>query len=418
MIALLFPGQGSQYIGMGKSLADRFPMAKRTFEEADDVLKINLSSLCFEGELFKLTRTEYTQPALLTASVAAYRVYMDEIGLKPDFAVGHSLGEFSALTCSGAISFADTLQIVRHRGQLMQEAVTNGLGVMTAIGQADRKQVEELCEQISTKEKPVVIGCYNAPEQLVLSGHQEAVNKVAAELLGIEGVTVNPLNVSSSFHSPMMEPAADQFKKILTQYRFGLGDYPVISNVTALPHESDHLMDLLTRQMTEPVRWQESIEHLRLQNVKIAIELGPKQVLQNLMKKNTHSILTVSLGETDDIPKVKGAFNRENIEPSFIGKCLAIAVATKNRNWDNEAYVKGVIEPYQKVKQIAMQLDQTKQEPTREQMAGALLMLRSVFETKKVPHSEQQKRLKQLLRMPVVNEFTLTEQGDFTWPNF
>ncbi|MCA0756976.1 ACP S-malonyltransferase [Paenibacillus sp. N4] len=418
MIALLFPGQGSQYIGMGKSLADKFPIAKRTFEEADDVLKIRLSSLCFEGELFQLTRTEYTQPAVLTASVAAYRVYMDEIGLKPDFAAGHSLGEFSALTCSGAVSFADTLQIVRHRGQLMQEAVTNGLGVMTAIGQADRKRVEELCAQISTKEKPVVIGCYNAPEQLVLSGHQEAVNEVASELLKIEGVTVNPLNVSSSFHSPMMEPAAGQFKEILAQYRFGSGDYPVISNVTALPHEPEHLIDLLTRQMTEPVRWQESVEYLRLQHVKTAIELGPKQVLQSLMKKNASSILTVSLGETEDLPKVKGAFNREDTEPSFIGKCLAIAAATKNRNWDNEAYVQGVIEPYQKVKQLSMQLDQTKQEPTREQMAEALLMLRSVFETKKVPHSEQQKRLKPLLRMPVVNEFARIERGEFTWPSF
>ncbi|MBD2871908.1 ACP S-malonyltransferase [Paenibacillus arenilitoris] len=418
MIALLFPGQGSQYAGMGKSLADEFPMARRTFEEADDVLKMNLSSLCFEGELFQLTRTEYTQPAVLTASVAAYRVYMDEIGLKPDFAAGHSLGEFSALTCSGAISFADTLQIVRHRGQLMQEAVTNGLGVMTAIGQADRKRARELCKQISTKEKPVVIGCYNAPEQLVLSGHEEAVNEVASELLKIEGVTVNPLNVSSAFHSPMMEPAAGRFKEILAPYRFGSGDYPVISNVTALPHESQHLMDLLTRQMTEPVRWQESVEYLRLHKVKIAIELGPKQVLQSLMKKNAPSILTVSLGETDDLPKAKGAFNRENAEPSIIGKCLAIAAATKNRNWDNEAYAKGVIEPYRKVKQIAMQLDQSKQEPTREQLAGALSMLRSVFETKKVPHSEQQNRLKPLLRMPVVNELMRTEQGDFTWPNF
>ena len=128
MIALLFPGQGSQYVGMGKSLADKFPVAKRTFEEADEVLKINLSSLCFDGELNQLTRTEYTQPAVLTASVAAYRVYMDEIGLKPDYAAGHSLGEFAALTCSGAISFADTLQIVRHRGILMQEAVIRRSG--------------------------------------------------------------------------------------------------------------------------------------------------------------------------------------------------------------------------------------------------------------------------------------------------
>ena len=416
MIALLFPGQGSQYIGMGKSLADEFPVARRTFEEADEVLKIKLSSICFEDELSKLTRTEYTQPALLTASVAAYRVYMDEIGLKPDYAVGHSLGEFCALTCSGAILFADTLQIVRHRGILMQEADSNGLGVMTAIGQADRKRVEELCAQISTKEKPVVIGCYNAPEQLVLSGHLEAVHKVA-ERLGSEEVTVNPLKVSSAFHSPMMQPAADQFNKILSSYSFLPGDYPVISNVTALPHESDQI-ELLTAQMTEPVRWQESVEYLQLQNVKIAIELGPKHVLQNLMKKNAPSILAVPLGEASDVPKVKGVFNRENIEPSFIGKCLAIAVATKNRNWDNDAYRKGVIEPYQKVKQIAMQLDQSKQEPTREQLAGALLMLRSVFETKKVPHSEQQKRLKQLLRMSVVNEFTLSEQGDFTWPSF
>ncbi|WP_274651218.1 ACP S-malonyltransferase [Paenibacillus humicola] len=418
MIAFLFPGQGSQYVGMGKSLVENFHAARRTFEEADDVLNMNLSALCFEGEQAQLTRTEYAQPAILTASVAAYRVYMDEIGLQPFVAAGHSLGEFSALTCSGAISFADALRIVRKRGLLMQEAVPNGLGAMTAIGHGDQRRAEQLCAEISTTLNPVLIGCYNAPEQFVLSGHQEAVDKVA-ERLGAEGgtVTITPLKVSSSFHSPMMEPAAERFKEVLSRYSLGTGDYPVLSNVTALPHETERLPELLARQIISPVRWQDSMDYLRCHQVKFAIELGPKQVLQSLMKKNAPTVITTSLGEVEDIRKVKEVFNREDAEPSFIGKCLAIAVATKNRNWDREAYANGVIEPYQKVKRMSLQLDQNKQQPTREQLIEALSMLRSVFETKQVPENEQQKRLKPLLRMRAAKEFTLSERGDFLWPS-
>ncbi|MCZ8521834.1 MULTISPECIES: ACP S-malonyltransferase [Paenibacillus] len=418
MIALLFPGQGSQYIGMGKSLADTFPIARRTFEEADDILKFELSSLCFEGERLKLAQTEYTQPALVTAGVAAYRVYMDEIGLKPVFAAGHSLGEFTALACSGAISFEHALQMVRQRGLLMQGADPDGQGVMLAVGHVDLKHAQEICMRISSKEKPVVIACRNAPRQFVLSGHPEAVHQAAEQLGKHADAVITPLKVSSAFHSPLMEPAAGQFQEILSQYDLGPGDFPVISNVTALPHDGEDRVELLTRQLTEPVRWQESMEYLQLQNVKLAIELGPGQVLQKLMKTNAENIRTVSLGEAEDLPEIRSVLNRENTQPSLIGKCLAIAVATKNRNEDPGAYAKGVIEPYQKVKSIVRQLDQTRQEPTREQMVTALLMLRSVFETKRVPLIEQQKRLKPLLRMPLAAELMLSEQGDITWPSF
>jgi [acyl-carrier-protein] S-malonyltransferase len=188
--------------------------------------------------------------------------------------------------------------------------------------------------------------------------------------------------------------------------------------VTALPHEPERLTERLTGQMTEPVRWQETVAYLRLHNVKLAIELGPKQVLQSLMNRMADGIATLSIGETGDIPKAKAALNRELAEPSFIGKCLAIAAATKNRSGDNEAYRTGVIEPYQRVKQLAMQLDRTKQEPTREQMAGALSMLRSVFETKQTPLGEQRNRLKQLLRLPSARALNLPEQEEITWPSF
>ncbi|MFD1676436.1 ACP S-malonyltransferase [Alicyclobacillus fodiniaquatilis] len=399
MIAFLFPGQGSQFVGMGKTLFDKFSIAKDVFQEANDVLNMDFTSLCLVGDLDELTKTENAQPALLTVSMAAYRVYIKEFSIAPDFLAGHSLGEFTALACSGALSFADALTIVRRRGVLMQEAVANGLGVMTAVGEVERSVVETVCAEISTVSKPVTIGCYNAPKQLVISGHQEAVNRAEA-LLEAKGASITPLKVSASFHSPLMTSAAVQLREYLMNFTFGPMDVPVISNVTALPHENaDKVIDLLTRQMTEPVRWQETMEYLKGRGVKHVIEMGSKQVLKKLVVKNLPGIRAYSLGEADELQNLKETFAILNHVPSFIGKCLATAVATKNRNTNHDEYQRGVIEPYNRIKQMLMELEQTNKQPTEEQKLAALDMLHSVFVTKQVPLAEREFRLQHLFRV-------------------
>lgn len=399
MIALLFPGQGSQFVGMGQSLLDNCAVAKQTFEEANDVLQFDLTGMCLSGDLDELTLTMNAQPALLTVSVAAYRVYLQEIGVTPAYAAGHSLGEFSALTAAGALRFADALQIVRKRGQLMQETVSQGTGVMTAVGRVAREVVEAAVQSASTAEQPAAVACYNAQEQLVISGHHAAVKRVE-EILEGQGAYLTSLKVSSAFHSPLMAPAAAKLREYLATFAFAAPNTAVLSNVTASPYsQADDPVDLLTRQMTEPVRWQESMQFLHRQGVKKVVELGSKQVLQGLMKKNAPSVAAYTLGEAQEVEPLKTAFAAEMYVPSFLGKCLAIAVATKNRNDDDAQYQSGMIEPYRRIKQLHLALEEEGKEPTNEQMLAGLEMLHSVFAAKKAPQPERDRRISELLRV-------------------
>jgi [acyl-carrier-protein] S-malonyltransferase len=403
-IAFLFPGQGSQYVGMGKSLCDTYAAARETFEEANEALGFDLRKLCFEGSLEELTKTENTQPALLTCSVAAFRVYMKESGMQPAFLAGHSLGEFSALTCSDAIKFSDAVKIVRQRGRFMQEAVPIGVGSMAAVSGADRAVIEEECSKCGTDGRIVVVSNYNSPEQIVISGHMEAVAQVS-ENLKVKGARVIPLKVSAPFHSPLMQPAAECLKEEMKKYAYSEPKYPVISNVTALPYTgSDKLVETLSLQIVKPVRWQESIEYIKQQGVETAVEMGPKTVLKNLMKKNAPDIITYSYDTYEDVktfmekvpaehkPEVSGSPSKLKL----LIRCMGVAVCTKNRNWDNNEYQKGVVEPYRKIQNMVEELERDNKEPSVEQMKEGLEMLRSVFITKGTPLKEQKDRFNQI----------------------
>lgn len=398
-IALLFPGQGSQYIGMGKSLFNEYAIAKEVFEEANDVLEFDIKKLCFEGNLEELTRTENTQPALLTVSMAAYKVYMKEIGIVPKYMAGHSLGEFTALTASGVIKFDEALRIVKKRGKLMQESVADGLGSMYAISGMSSKDLEEYINELEGDEQ-VVISCYNSLNQNVISGESGYVSKVA-EMLNLMGAKVAPVKVSAAFHSQMMKKASNQFALELIKYKFEEPFCSVISNVTAQPYKNIvNIVDVLSMQMINPVRWDKSIDYLLNQGVDIFIELGPKNVLKNLMKLKNKNIATYSLGESSDVEIIsKGLNNRErkNIdEMTFISKCIVEAVCSKNNNWNNEEYQDGVIEPYRKTKQLYEYFESNGKKASLDQLYDALNMLKSVLKTKKVPDDEQKKILEQM----------------------
>jgi [acyl-carrier-protein] S-malonyltransferase len=301
-IAFLFPGQGSQAVGMGKELAENYPVASRTFEEADEALGYKLSELCFEGPEEKLKLTEITQPAILTASVAAWRV-LQEKGLKPDFVAGHSLGEYSAHVAAHTLAFADAVRAVRNRGKYMQEAVPVGVGAMAAIIGMTSDKVNELAGDAAQGEVCQAANI-NSPEQIVISGNANAVEraiKLAHERGAKKAVS---LPVSAPFHCSLMQPAQDRLAADLAALTFQNPSCPVVSNVdAAVVASAEAARAALTRQVTGTVQWEPSVRLLIDQGVGLFIEVGPGKVLWGLMRQIDRSKTCMTVGDEASLQK-------------------------------------------------------------------------------------------------------------------
>lgn len=306
-IALLFPGQGSQVVGMGKDLAEKHEAARRTFEEADDALGYKLSQLCFEGPEDQLRLTEVTQPAILTVSVAALRVLEGHLP-KPSFVAGHSLGEYSAHVASGTINFADAVRTVRNRGKYMQEAVPVGVGTMAAILGIDLAAVTAVCDDAAQGEvcAPANI---NSPEQIVISGNTAAVER-AAKLADERGAKkAKLLPVSAPFHCSLMKPAQDRLKVDLDKLTLNKPVYPVACNVDAeLVTDNLRARDSLVRQVTGAVKWEQSVRLLIAQGVQTFIEVGPGKVLWGLMRQIDRSKTSLNVSDDASLAKTLESF--------------------------------------------------------------------------------------------------------------
>jgi len=282
--AFLFPGQGSQAVGMGKDLAERFAIARRTFEEADQALGRKLSQLCFEGPEDQLRLTENTQPAILTVSVAAWRV-LDEKAIKPAFVAGHSLGEYSAHVAAATISFTDAVRTVRSRGKYMQEAVPVGTGAMAAILGMGLDAVGAVCGDAAQGEvcEPANI---NSSDQIVISGHAAAVERAVklAQERGAKRAIILP--VSAPFHCSLMKPAQERLAVDLQKLKFSAPKFPVVCNVYAKPVEdAESSREALVRQVTGSVNWSDSMQLLIARGVQTFVEVGPGKVLCGLMRQ-------------------------------------------------------------------------------------------------------------------------------------
>lgn len=280
--AAVFPGQGSQYVGMGKELAAKYPIVRETFAEADEALGESLSRLCFEGPDEELTLTRNTQPALLTTSVAIFRLLKEE-GLFVKLAAGHSLGEYSALVAAGAIGFADAVQTVRLRGQLMEEAVPPGVGMMGAVLGMGSEDVIALCKEIPGIVEPAT---FNGPGQVVVAGETAAVEALmeAASAKGARRTQL--LKVSGPFHSSMLSEAGERLAERLETIAISEPEFPVYSNVTARPVQTpDEIKRCLAQQVSAPVRWEESVRNMVADGANRFIEIGPGRVLSGLIKR-------------------------------------------------------------------------------------------------------------------------------------
>ncbi len=308
----LFPGQGSQSVGMGKDLFETFPTAKAVYEEADEALGFRLSGLCFEGPEEQLMLTANTQPAVLTTSIAALRVLQEQVDVEIAYVAGHSLGEYAALVCAGAMEFADAVRTVRKRGEFMQEAVPVGTGAMAAIIGLAQAQVEALCQRVNRDDHIVTLANMNSPGQYVISGHVAAVNEVI-ELTKAQGAKrAIPLAVSAPFHSPLMRPAAERLESVLQHVSFHDLRIPLMNNAEASVITSGvEARSSLVRQMYKPVEWELSMRRVCDLGGAVFVEIGPGKVLTGLLKRIEKTVECLNVSDVATLDKVVQSFIAE-----------------------------------------------------------------------------------------------------------
>lgn len=302
-VAFVFPGQGSQHVGMGKELAQKDPLARELFDTASKILGYDLGKLCWEGPEEKLRQTVYTQPALLTVSVALYQVLYRQ-GVRPDVVAGHSLGEYSALVAAQALPFATAVRVVARRGQLMEEAVPAGRGTMAVILGLEAAVVREIC-QAASQEGRVEPANYNGAGQIVIAGERPAVTR-AMDLARERGARrVLELPVSGPFHSSLMQPAGRKLAEELQSVDIDTPKIPLVSNVTAdYVRERDSLRELLAAQVHSPVRWEETVLRFLADGVDTFVEVGPGRVLSGLVKRIARDARVVGFQGPADLEKV------------------------------------------------------------------------------------------------------------------
>lgn len=311
-IAFIFPGQGSQTVGMGKELYERFDTAKAVFDAADKALGFSITDMCFNGPEDELRKTFNTQPAILTVSIACYEV-LKEHGIVPNIVAGHSLGEYSALVAAGALSFEDAVQLVRKRGQFMQEAVPLGEGSMAAILGLERQAVTDICRAAEAEFGAVQAVNFNSPGQIVIAGKKEAVEKAVEMLKAAGAKRAIMLPVSAPFHSTLMKPAAEQLELELSNITVHNAGIPVVANINgSIITNGPEIKESLVKQADSPVEWEECIAQIVASSATVFVEVGPGKVLSALTKKNTKEVENLNVEDITSLEKTLDYFKEVN----------------------------------------------------------------------------------------------------------
>jgi len=395
-IAFLFPGQGSQYKGMFGSHWKTAPLIRQTFEEASDALGYDLYALCAEASEAELAEPQHAQPALLAAGVAAYRSWTACTGIAAAAFAGHSLGEYTALACAGAIPFRDAVEIVRERGLLMRQAAAGRAGGMLAASGMTAVQAEAMLAGMPQFAEELAIACYNSERQQVFAGSEVALQAVEQALLAC-GARPHRLKVGAAFHSPLMAEAAGRLEAVLQERsgRFMPPAAPVISNVSAEPHAAsgETVIPGLVRQMTEPVRWRQSMTHLDSLGIDLAIDSGPQRTLKHLLLQDDPSAAALACDAPDDHAMLfasgwrQQAGRRSSIR--LLEACLAAATAARNRNGDLPSYREGVVRPYKELEALALLAERQGREPTVREVREGLRLLDRILTAKGVERAER-----------------------------
>jgi [acyl-carrier-protein] S-malonyltransferase len=415
-VAFLFPGVGSQYVGMGKTLFDTFDVYRKTFEEAGDTLKMDIAGLCSSPDRkTELNRLENAQVVLVTASIACYRVFMQEFGISPHFCMGHSLGEYSALCAAGVIGFPDALNLVKQRGLIVKEVSAGIQGTMMWVINLDTGIVDSVCREASSPGEEVYVSAFDSPPQSSISGHTSALMRVARELEK-KGAIVYPLQLSGPFHCPLMKDAADRMASVLGQYTYKDPQCVVLANHNALPYNgASSVIDHLSLQLVSPIRWMDSIGYLIEQGVENAFEMGPKNVLKFLVQKITPSIRVYTTDNERDFASIGNDFVlKEEEYKEVVGECLGAAVSTKNNrsDMDEKEYDEKVVKPYRKIEEYYNAFTSNDLIPRQEHVAEAFGMLHEIFAAKDVSLHVRDKHLNDIFGKKIFSFYEIYNKNE------
>lgn len=403
--AVILPGQSSQYSKMGKILHENYETVRKIFSEASECLGYDVFKLIDSGNMNEIMKAPKLQPAILVTTYSYYMLYKEIFNIEPVYIAGHSLGEITALACAGVIDFKDAIEIAQMRGKFMQEVADEvGEGSMVAISEMEIDEIKKLCTKYQEKNTPVYLANMNSHDQYVVTGLKQDIISFIDDVK-VKGGKAIILRVNIPCHSPYMKQAADKFAEKLKKYTFRKGTCKIISNVTGRPYEEgEDIVMLLAKQITNPVQWIKSMNYLADNDVEVVLEMGPGRILNKMTQSISEKYIVSSLDDPKDnqfslnVFQSKKLFNRNYL----IERMLGVAVSVKNNNYDEESYKEGVVKPYNKIRKISDELDDTGKTATTEDVESCAELLKGILVCKMVKEEEIITRLAQLKKETLI----------------